>query len=212
MSEALERLLLQRFIGEVSYMRFVSTLPCLIIEVVTKCYSKGLELMQAFTGRLLENGEQNDLIARNQIKSFKSHVCSKVIAKDNKTATIRANRGIIGSLLSFSAKNNKPTDWENALSYPLSPIPLCLSTADGKPRKTAKSKLQEVVLNESNSAIVDNPREVIAESRHNSTYIVDLMAALRSVMQIPEDYEELTWKLLSSFPKGFQRVNTVADT
>ena len=27
MSEALERLLLQRFIGEVSYMRFVSTLP-----------------------------------------------------------------------------------------------------------------------------------------------------------------------------------------
>ena len=34
MSEALERLLLQRFIGEVSYMRFVSTLPCLIMEVV----------------------------------------------------------------------------------------------------------------------------------------------------------------------------------
>ena len=114
-------------------------LPVDIADDITKCYSKGLELMQAFTGRLLENGEQkfHDLIARNQIKSFKSHVCSKVIAKDNKTATIRANRGIIGSLLSFSAKNNKPIDWENALSYPLSPIPLCLSTADGKPRKTA---------------------------------------------------------------------------
>ena len=127
--------------------------------------------MQAFTGRLLENGEQkfHDLIARNQIKSFKSHVCSKVIAKDNKTATIRANRDIIRSLLSFSAKNNKPIDWENALSYPLSPIPLYWSTADGKPRKTAKNKLQEVVLKEGDSTIVDNPREVVAESRYNST-------------------------------------------
>ena len=31
MSKALERLLLQRFFGEVSYMRFVSTLSCLVI-------------------------------------------------------------------------------------------------------------------------------------------------------------------------------------
>ena len=69
--------------------------------------------------------------------------------------------------------------------------------------KTANSKLQEVVLKEADSTIVDNPREVVAESRHISTYIVDLMAALRSMVQIPENYEELTWKLLSSFPKGF---------
>ena len=105
-----------------------------------------------------------------------------------------------------------PSDWENALSYPLSPFPLCLSTADGKPRKIAKSKLQEVVFKEDDSMIVDNPREVEAEWRHNSTYIVDLMAALRQMVQISENYEELTWKLLSSFPKGFQRVDIVADT
>ena len=59
---------------------------------------------------------------------------------------------------------------------------------------------------------MDNPREVVVESRHNSTYIVDLMALLRSVVQIPENYEEITWKLFSSFPKGFQRVDLVADT
>ena len=76
-------------------------------------------------------------------------------------------------------------------------------------RKTANSKLQEVVLKEADSTVVDNPREVVAESRHISTYIVDLMAA---VVQIPENYEELTWKLLSSFPKRFQRVDIVADT
>ena len=38
------------------------------------------------------------------------------------------------------------------------------------------------------------------------------MAALRSMVQIPENYEEVTWKLLSSFPKEFQRVDIVADT
>ena len=65
------------------------------------------------------------------------------------------------------------------------------------------------MLKECDSTIVDSPREVVVESRHNSTYIVDL---IRSMVQIPENYEEITWKLLSSFSKGFQRVDLVADT
>ena len=145
--------------------------------------------MKTFTRRLLENGEQkfHDSITRNPVKLFKSHVCSKVIAMNNKTAKTRANQDITGFLLSFSATNNKPINWENALLYPLSLIPLCLSTADVKIRITAKSKLQ-VLLKEGDSTIVDNPREVVTESRHNSTYIVDLMAALRTMVQIPETY------------------------
>ena len=39
-SEALERLLLQRLIGEVSYKRFVGTLPCLIIGDVNLYFLK----------------------------------------------------------------------------------------------------------------------------------------------------------------------------
>ena len=107
--------------------------------------------------------------------------------------------GISLGLCFHSLPRITPIDWENALSYPLSPIPLCLSTADGKPRKTATSKLQEVVLKEDDSMIVDNQREVVAESRHNSTYIVDLMAALRSIVQIPESYEELSWNIFKLF-------------
>ena len=38
------------------------------------------------------------------------------------------------------------------------------------------------------------------------------MALLRSMVQTPENYEEITWKELSFFPKGFQRVDLVADT
>ena len=56
------------------------------------------------------------------------------------------------------------------------------------------------MLKEGDSTIVDNPGEVVAESRHNSTFIIDLVVPLRSVVQIPENYEELTRKLLPSFP------------
>ena len=52
--------------------------------------------------------------------------------------------------------------------------------------------------------IVDNPREVVAESRHISPNIVDLMAALRSMVQIPENYDELTWKLVF-FSEGISK-------
>ena len=38
------------------------------------------------------------------------------------------------------------------------------------------------------------------------------MAALRLMVQNPENYEELTWKLLSSFRKVFQRVDIKANT
>ena len=73
-------------------------LPADKADDINKCYSKGLELMKTFTRRLLENGEQkfHDSITRNPVKSFKSHVCSKVIAMNNKTAKTRANQDITG--------------------------------------------------------------------------------------------------------------------
>ena len=59
---------------------------------------------------------------------------------------------------------------------------------------------------------MDNQREVVAKWRRSSTYIVGVVAVVRSKVQIPENYEELSRKLLSSFPKVFQRVVTVANT
>ena len=53
---------------------------------------------------------------------------------------------------------------------------------------------------------------MVAEWRRSSTYIVGVVAAARSKVQIPENYEELSRKLLYSFPKRFQRVVTVANT
>jgi len=101
-----------------------------VVNDVLKCYSNGKELMKKFSERLLDGEKKfHDPISWNPIKSFKIAACTKVISKNNKESTVRVNRDIIRFLLSFSANNNQPIDWSSALTYPLSPIPLCLSTA-----------------------------------------------------------------------------------
>ena len=82
----------------------------------------------------------------------------------------------------------------------------CWASKNGK-KKTVRSCIKNGDL-----TIVDNQREVVAEWRRSSTYIVVVVAALRLKVQIPKNYEELSRKLLSSFPKGFQRVVTLANT
>ena len=39
-----------------------------------------------------------------------------------------------------------------------------------------------------------------------------MMASLRGMTQIPETYEDLTWKFLKLFPSGYNRVDIVADS
>ena len=51
---------------------------------------------------------------------------------------------------------------------------------------------------------MDNPQEVVADSRHNSTYIVDLMPVLRSMVQIPENYEKLHGSCCLLFRRDFK--------
>ena len=152
-----------------------------------------------------------DPISRNNIKSFKCTSATQVVkSKDNKTTTVTVNRDIIGSLLSFTMKNEKPIDWESALAYPLSPVPLSICSADGVRRKVVKSKLMEVIFAEQKIKVED-PKNVSIQ-KAESTLIIDLMAALRSFRPLPETYEELFWNLLSTFPKHYYRVDIVADT
>ena len=152
----------------------------------------------------------HDPISRNSMKSFKNTSATKVIKRGNKTSTVSANRDIIGSLLSFSTKHEKLINWESALTYPLSPVPLSICSADGIRRKVIKSKLMESILTK-HKVDLEYPK-ALAIQKAESTLIVDLMAALRSFSLIPETHEELFRNLLSAFPKTYHRVDIVADT
>ena len=43
-------------------------------------------------------------------------------------------------------------------------------------------------------------------------YVVDLMALVRTITNIPGTYEELTFQLIRLLPTGYKRVGIVADT
>ena len=72
--------------------------------------------------------------------------------------------------------------------------------------KTNKSTLQKIILKHSSSNVVP---EII---RENTAYIVDLMATIRTMKEIPETFEGLAWQLIKLLPSGYKRVDIVADT
>ena len=75
-------------------------------------------------------------------------------------------------------------------SYPLSPIPLSLCCADGGRRETSKSKLLDLIINEGSVTLTD-PKKEIRNIQQNSSFVIDLIAALRSLVPFPETYDEL---------------------
>ena len=145
------------------------------------------------------------------LKLFKS-TSRKVTAKSSTQAKcIEANRNILGILLAISGRSERVVDFDEALRYPLCSVPLNLANPDGSRRITTKSKLQSIVLKQCNKNLV-HPRENQPTKNDVSTFIIDLMAAIRTLTVIPDTYEEFTWKFLKSLPSGYLRVDIVADT
>ena len=152
----------------------------------------------------------HDPLPRNKTRTFKNSAKTYVIVKDKVKTTVEINRNILGALLSFSAKANQPIDFDSALSYPLSPIPLSLALPDGARRETPKSKLIEIILkgaSELSDPTVENPF-----MRRSTAYVLDMIATIRMMKSIPATYEDFTWQFLKMIPKNFKRVDIVADT
>ena len=150
----------------------------------------------------------HDTLTRNKLVLFKDCGKNVVVNKDGKLKSIEVNRNIIGNLLALSAKTGQLIDFNKALEFPLCPVDLNLSNPDGSRRSTQKSKLTEIIIQEltlMNNAEFPQKSEVIA-------YVVDLMALVRTITNIPGTYEELTFQLIRLLPTGYKRVDIVADT
>jgi len=147
---------------------------------------------------------------RCNVKTFKS-LNKSTVKLQHFEATVEVNRNILGSLLAFSIENERVIDIAAALSYPLSQIPLSLATGDGNRRTTSKSKLTPLLIN---GVTLKDPKSdnSVKSVKENTTFIVDLMAAIRTMTNLPGTYEEFVWNFVSTIPKGFKRVDIVADT
>ena len=92
------------------------------------------------------------------------------------------NGDILAHLLYVSQNTGKNIDFEKALTYPLSEIPLSLCNANGSLRKKNKSCLSHIVLATANEL---EHREPLKEE---TVYIFNLMALVRMMREIPETY------------------------
>ena len=70
-------------------------------------------------------------------------------------------------------------------------------------RKTNKSKLANIII--SNTFTIDI-------SKQQAAYIIDVMAYIRTMVNLPDTYERLAWQFMPGIPKGFSRIELVADS
>ena len=72
-------------------------------------------------------------------------------------------------------------------------------------RKTTKSKLLHIIYSRLSKI------EISEDPRANTVFIVDVMALIRTMTDLPDTFEKFVWNFLSYIPKGYHRVDLVAD-
>ena len=153
---------------------------------------------------LSEETKFPDPLTRGKYTLFKS--CSRKVNMLEISGELKAaeiNRNVIGTLLALSARSERLIDVQKALSYPLCSVPLSLANPDGSCRTTQKSKLSDVIYE--NSVVLEcgdlpTKTSVIA-------YLVDLMAMIRTQTRTPATYEELALRLFMAIPPGYKRID-----
>ena len=177
------------------------------VDNLLNIWTNGKKLSEEFSAKRILSQKIlfHDPIPKNRIPTFQSPKLK--VSSEKKSKVIDANRNIIGKLLSLSARYEKPINFENAFQYPLYPVPLNLAYPDGSKRESQKSKLLE--------AILPNIKEYqgIDLDRDNSAFVVDLIAQIRlCTTNCSGTFKDLIEKILLSIPKGFKRVDIIADT
>ena len=152
----------------------------------------------------------NEQITRNKLLLFKN-ACKKFeVIKNNKNQLAEINRNILGKMLAYSEKSGRASDFQTALQYALSSVPLAFANPDATRRVTKKRLTNEIILSYVNDlpdySDVRIPKEQIA------AYLVGLMALIRALPGVCDTYEELAQKAFDALPVGYQRTDIVADT
>ena len=86
-------------------------------------------------------------IKKNNYKSF-GHALWKMWITENGGSfkVVKGNKKFLRALRSYTLKTVNSTDFKNAMSYSLSPVPLSICHSDGTPRHTVKSELKDILL------------------------------------------------------------------
>ena len=183
---------------------------------ISKCllqfFENGNILYDEFTSRFTSGKKELknywDPIKKQDWKDFSyTHKRSKVKTTNGKVVEVSVQRDMLGFLLTKSQQLGSPIDINEALKYPLSPVPLSLAHADGERRKTNKSSLYDYAI--SSSQTTCSPNEI---NDGKKAYILDLAAIMRSITKTPDTFEALSLKVLNDIPKCYKLIYVACDT
>lgn len=188
-------------------------LPDNISEDILAIHDAGRTAPSAFVKeRLVKKSVPfHEPITRNKVHLFSSTNKQVELKGGTRTKTVEANRDMLGKILALSAKTGRVVNFECALEYPLCAAPLSLANPDGSRRMTAKSKLMQIIKHRCRAPI-KHSRDCQPPKDSVAAYIADFMPCIRILREIPELYENLTWKFLQMLPSGYYCVDIVIDT
>ena len=161
-------------------------LPAEVAELLISAEDRGKGLQLEFNKRL-DSGDESgvtffDPIKRVEWKGFATVEKKTKVTSKGKSRDVTVQRDILGLLIATSFKEQSLIDIDKALSFPLAPVPLALATCDGARRKTTKSKLMDAALS---SIIADE--DIVS---NQSFYALDLIATIRSTVNVPNTFRE----------------------
>ena len=150
-------------------------------------------------------------LPKTKFAAFKMTAKSAKVDRNNKLRSIEVNRDILSWFVNLSVSSGMVINYKKAMEYPLSPVPLSIATAEGGRCTTSKSKLLDTI-NTTLPVPSNSPNLVISiDTTRPSALIVDLITAMKAMTKIPETYKQLVWKFLAALPKGFYRIDLVAN-
>ena len=184
-----------------------------VCDKILAILPNGKDAHKKFVTERLESTKTkfHDSLKRIKISLFSDSSKKVEIHSKGKPKIIETNRDILGKLLATSAKHERVIDLKKALGYPLTPVPLSLSNADGTIQKTQKSELMKILIQNSSTDYMD-VNNIIPGKEYVVAYNVDLMALVQTFTSFPETFEELALKIVAAIPKEYKRVDIVADS
>ena len=178
---------------------------------------KGEELYQDFRSKRLHTNEMSihARLPRQKPTLFSSTKRKTKRKKDNSSEVIKANRNVLGKLLTLSANARQPIDFQKALTYPLYDVPLSLAFPDGTQRSNQKCMLLNII---KKTKKVEDPKQQTSRTtpaKEVTTLIVDMIAHYRVISQnLPATFRDWIEKFLRTVhnDEKYNRIDIVADT
>ena len=185
--------------------------PDNVSESLLNVEKTGMECLQNFEDRITQEDHDKEFfspIRRVPLKTFKDSAVKKTVKSKGKCKDLAFQRDILGLLVAYSSKHESGINLERALTFPLAPVSIPLSTADGAIRKTSKSKLYDASMNDLKTLC----KEDFPRKENLKTYFLDLAAAIRSLVGAFGTIREMAAKIVASVPRKYTTIYIVCDT